>query len=347
MYRIGIIGGGIAGSTAALELKKAGFEIVIFEKENQIGGQIKEFGCKATDVCTRCNLCLVDSIFNQIKNDPEIEIKTGHQTVDAYRDQDGFTLYCETQNKDLEYSGFDKILLATGYKRWSELETGTPEIFDDPRIIWAGEMEEMLFSREDKLQHKSLEIGTEKKPESAYFIQCNGSRSPQEKARYCSRVCCGYNYRLARVLRDNFPEMELGIFFIDMQESGFLTDLSFQRLEEENIKYYNCKPLRINRDGDKLTVSYEDQSKGEMAKVKTDLLILSEGIHPGEDNLRWADLFNLQLDEDGFLEPIWPGEKSGVYLAGTVKNPGDIATTIADSRKTAYKIIEELKEVPV
>ncbi|MGM0414247.1 MAG: FAD-dependent oxidoreductase [Bacillota bacterium] len=345
MTRIGVIGGGIAGSTVAVELAEAGFEVVLFEKTDKIGGQISEFGCKATDICTRCNLCLVDSVFNQLHQDSRIKINKNHQVIDSYKENDGFTLYCEEDGVEKTYKDFDKIVLATGYRRWSELETGTPEIFADQRIIWSGQFEEMLFKRRDYLQDKDLELDLDFKPESAYFIQCNGSRSPQEKASYCSRVCCGYNYRIARVLRETYPEMEIGIFFIDMQEAGFLTDLSFQKLIDEEIEYFNCKPLRINRKDDRIEVAYEDQELGKMKKVKTDLLVLSEGIHPGKENELWSKLFNLQLDSDGFLKEINPGRATGVYLAGTISGPGDIATTISKSKAVANEIISVEKEV--
>ncbi|MGM0420122.1 MAG: FAD-dependent oxidoreductase [Bacillota bacterium] len=347
MMKIGVIGGGIAGAAAAVELAEAGLEVVVFEKDEEIGGQVKEFGCKATDICTRCNLCLVDTVFNRARNNAGIHLRTGHQLIDAYQDEGKYELYFETPEEEVTYSDFDKVLLATGYRRWSELETGTPEIFTDNRIIWAGEFEEMLFRREDSLQDKSLDLGLGFQPESALFIQCNGSRSPREKAQYCSRVCCGYNYRLARVLRDNFPEMKLGIFFIDMQESGFLTDLSFTKLEDENIDYYNCKPLRIEPGESGLVIAYEDQQEGKMREISTDILVLSEGIHPGRENQRWSSLFNLQLNEDGFLRPIWPGRETGVYLAGTITGPGDVATTLAESKKVAYEIIGAAKEALV
>ncbi len=347
MTRIGVIGGGIAGSSVAVELADAGIEVLLFEKSGEIGGQIKEFGCKATDICTRCNLCLVDSVFNQVRRDKSIKTKNNHKVIDAYKEDGLFTLYCDTDKREEIYTNIDKIVLATGYRRWSELETGTPEIFDDKRIIWSGEFEEMLFKREDHLQKKDLDLDLDFEPESALFIQCNGSRSPQEKAAYCSRVCCGYNYRIARVLRESFPEMELGIFFIDIQEAGFLTDLSFQRLNDEGIDYYNCKPLRINKAAGKIEIAYEDQQEGKMAIAKTDLLVLSEGIHPGLENELWSKLFNLQLTDDGFLEEIVPGSESDVYLAGTISGPGDIATTISKSKAVANQIIYQEKEVVV
>ncbi len=343
MSRIGIIGGGIAGCTAAAELAEAGEEVLLLEKNTELGGNIKNYGCKADDSCTKCNLCLVDSIFNQVKENSRVEIRTETTVLDCL-EEDNFRLIIEDEDGEGFIEGLSEIVLATGHTRWSELETGTPEIFSSDRIIWASDFEEMLENRKDQLSGESLKMNLGFEPGSAVFLQCNGSRSIQEKARYCSRVCCGYNYRMARVLRHSFPEMDLSMFFIDMQEAGFLVNLSFQDLEEHNIDYYNCKPLRLEREEEALKLHYENQKQGKMETITTDLLVLSEGIRPGPEHERWARIFNLQLNDDGFLEPIWPEEKTGIYLAGTVAEPGDSAATIARSRETAYRLLECRRE---
>ncbi|SDL20080.1 FAD-dependent oxidoreductase [Halarsenatibacter silvermanii] len=339
MSRIGVIGGGIAGCTVASELADAGEDVVLLEKEDELGGNIKNYGCKATDSCTKCNLCLVDSIFNSVRESDRIEVRENTAVLDCL-EKEGFGLVVEDDDGEYTLDDISEIVLATGHKRWSELETGTPEIFEDERILWASDFEDMLEGRKDQLCEESLEMNLGFSPDSAVFLQCNGSRSIQEKARYCSKVCCGYNYRIAQVLRHNFPEMDLSMFFIDMQEAGFLVNLSFEKLSELDIDYYNCKPLRLESSSDSLQLNYEDQKEGKMEKLDTDLLVLSEGIHRGTEHEHWSKIFNLQQTEDGFLRPIWPGEETGVYLAGTVTGPGDSATTIAKSRETAYRLLD-------
>lgn len=340
MSRIAVIGGGIAGCTAAAELAAAGQQILLVEKEDSLGGNIKNYGCKADSLCTRCNLCLVDTVFNEVRENQAVEVVYNTTVVDCLQEKDEYTLITSDDEGEKEVGDISEVVLATGHTRWSELETGTPEIFQDERIIWASDFEDMLEERQDQLSGQSLEFDLGFAPKSAVFLQCNGSRNLQEKAQYCSRVCCGYNYRIARVLRENFPEMELSMFFIDMQEAGFLVNLSRRDLQEREIAYYNCKPLRLERGQDSLIIHYEDQQSGKMATIATDLLVLSEGIHPGPEHDRWARIFNLQQTEDGFLRPIWSPEESGIYLAGTITSPGDIATTIAESKTMAYRLLE-------
>ncbi len=343
MSRIGVIGGGIAGCTVASELADAGEDVILLEKEEELGGNIKNYGCKATDTCTKCNMCLVDSIFKEVKESEKVDIRL-QTTVRDCLQEDEYELVVEDEDGEKIVSDLSEIVLATGHVRWSELETGTPEIFSDERIIWASDFEDMLEARKDQLCEESLEMNLGFQPESAVFLQCNGSRSIREKARYCSRVCCGYNYRMAQVLRHNFPEMDISMFFIDMQEAGFLVNLSFADLEDQDIDYYNCKPLRLEEKSEGLMIHYEDQKQGKMETLQTDLLVLSEGIHAGSEHERWSRIFNLQQDEDGFLRPIWPQEETGIYLAGTITSPGDSATTVAESREIAYRILDNKAE---
>ncbi|MCF8008460.1 MAG: FAD-dependent oxidoreductase [Halanaerobiales bacterium] len=337
MKKIAIIGGGIAGSQTAAVLADKGYDITIVEKSDSIGGNIKDFGCKATDLCLQDNLCLVDDVFNLVNDNENINLMFNTRVNDLSGKPGCYSLGIEREGVFSSIDNLDYIVLATGYTRWSDLETGTPEVDQDERIMWASELEELIKFRKDHEQ--GFKLGLKQEPESAVFIQCNGSRSIQEKARYCSKICCGYSYRMARVLKHFYPEIEITMFYMDLQEAGYLQELNFQKLKENGIDYINCKPIKVYSKKDKVNIFYEDQNKGKKDSLKTDLLVLSEGVHPKEVNEDWSRLFNLQLDQYGFLYPIEAEEKTNIYLAGTIKGPKDIAFTISDSKNVAYKII--------
>jgi heterodisulfide reductase subunit A len=342
MKKIAIIGGGIAGAQAAVELARKNNQVIIIEKSDQIGGNIKDYGCKAVDICLKDNLCLVDQIFNEVEEFDNIE-KLYQTRVNDFEGKPGsYRLGIEREGEFSSINDLDYIVIATGYTQWSDLETGTPEVDQDERIIWGSDLEEFFKSRKDHLaQPNKINLGFE--PDSAVFILCNGSRSIQEKAKYCSRICCGYSYRMARVLKHFFPDIDITIFFMDLQEGGYLQELSYQKLEDNGIDYINCKPIKVSSTEKNVNIFFEDQNKGKKDNLKTDLLVLSEGIHAKEVNEKWSQLFNLQLDEYGFLYPIEDEKKTQVYLAGTIKGPKDIAGTLSDSKNVAYKIINEIQ----
>ncbi|MBS3811421.1 MAG: FAD-dependent oxidoreductase [Halanaerobiales bacterium] len=342
MKKIAIIGGGIAGAQTAVELAARDHQVIIIEKSDELGGNIKDYGCKAVDVCLKDNLCLVDDVFNEVEDFDNIDILFQTRVNDFTGKPGSYSLGIEREGVFSSIDDLDYLVVATGYTKWSDLETGTPEVYEDKRIIWASQLEEFIKSRKDHLDvdHK---LTLDFEPESAVFIQCNGSRSIQEKAKYCSRICCGYSYRMARVLKHFFPEIEITIFFMDLQEGGYLQELSYQKLDDNEIGYINCKPIKVSSQDEKINIFYEDQKKGKKDNLKTDLLILSEGIHAKKVNEEWSRLFNLQLDEYGFLYPIEDQKDTNIYLAGTIKGPKDIAGTISDSKNVAYKIINDNK----
>lgn len=336
--KIAVLGGGIAGLTVAVELAKAGNQIQIIEKTDQLGGNIKNFGCKAVDKCTKCNLCLVDDIMLASTKMDNIDISYETFVNDLRGEKGNYSLGIEKDASLGELTGFDKIILATGFTRWSKLETGTVEAFKNPGIIWASQLEELLKNRGDHIAQDNL-LNLDYKVNSVVFIQCNGSRSIQEKASFCSRICCGYSYRMAQALQKFFPEIKINIFFMDLQEGSSLQELTFSKLDDAGIDYINCRPIRVKEDEKELKVIYEEQQTGKMAEFPTDLIVLSEGSYPNSDNEKLASIFNLQLDEYGFLNPIEEEAKTGIYLAGTIKGPADIATTISASKNVAYGIL--------
>ncbi len=341
MKKIAIIGGGIAGSQTAVKLAEAGNDVIIIENSDTIGGNIKEFGCKAVDICLKDNLCLVDDIFTQVNQNENIDIYFQTRVNDFWGKPGSYSLGIEREGVFSSIDELDYIVVATGYTRFSDLETGTPEVYSDKKIVWASELEEYFKGRQDHIEDNDNKLNLDFEPKSAVFIQCNGSRSIQEKARYCSKVCCGYSYRMARVLKHFYPEIEINIFFMDLQEGGYLQELSYKKLDENDIGYINCKPIKVKSENNKVNIFYEDQNKGVKDNIKADLLVLSEGIHAKEVNEVWSRLFNLQLDKYGFLYPIEDEKETQIYLAGTIKGPKDIAGTLSDSKNVAYKIMND------
>jgi len=71
-----VVGGGIAGITSALELANSGLEVYLIEREAAIGGWAASFCCKATEVCTKCSVCLVPQKLNEVASHPRISILT-------------------------------------------------------------------------------------------------------------------------------------------------------------------------------------------------------------------------------------------------------------------------------
>ncbi|MHB1485365.1 MAG: FAD-dependent oxidoreductase [Saccharofermentanales bacterium] len=334
MDYVAVIGGGISGCSAADRLAQAGRSVLLIEKAGFLGGNIIDYGCKADSECVKDNLCLVQGLFDKVSRNDDIRILYNSEVIDFKRGKDGdASIEVRTGNSSAVYDNVTSVVLATGMVKFSDKETGAIQWQNDEKVIWASGLENILYHR------KSENIGLDRDIKNAVFIQCNGSRSVLDKADYCSRVCCGYSYRMARALKFFYPDIHITMMYMDLQEAGHIQDLSFETLDKHGIGYILCRPVAINKDNDLINIEYEDRSKGGMSVLSADIVILSEGMHPGSENGKFAGLFNLQIDEKGFLVSIEDEADCGVYLAGTVKGPRDIASSINDAVRVANMII--------
>ncbi len=331
-----MIGGGIAGCSAAYGLSEAGKRVVLLEKSDQLGGNIRKFGCKADDRCVMDNLCLVEGVFDKIKNKKNIEILYNSQVDSLSGNAGNYSLKVGSNGNYTLLEELEAIIIATGYVKFSEKETGALQWEKDRRILWASELEEALYRRKSR-------IGILEGVRSMVFIQCQGSRTATEKADYCSRACCGYSYRMARAARYLHPGIHIDMLYMDPQEAGYMQELSFEVLERYEMHPILCRPVSIKKRDDVIAISYEDREDGEVKKLAADLVILSEGMHPGEDNEKIAEIFNLQIDEKGFLSSVEDEAASGIYLAGTVKGPREIAESINEAKIAADRILSASK----
>jgi heterodisulfide reductase subunit A len=186
-----------------------------------------------------------------------------------------------------------------------------------------------------------------KAPEKVAFIQCVGSRDERLGNLWCSKVCCPYALRTAMSMKHKHPEMEITIFYMDIQNTGngfpafydqCRTDLNFVR----NIPV-DVYPLT----NDRLRTRFMEEGAGVPTDAEFDLLVLSVGIMPGSDNQALADIFGLELNPDGFfaaqdsLNPTLTAT-TGVFLAGTVQGPKTIANSMAHAGQSAREVIKYL-----
>ncbi len=352
MDRIAVIGGGIAGCSAAYRLSEAGKSVVLVEKSGVMGGNIRNFGCKADEKCVRDNLCLVEGVFDKVKNNINIEIIYDSEVIGLTGKPGEYSLGIRTAGLGSgngcapfirTITDIRSIILATGYVKSSEKETRSIQWAKDENIIWASHLEELLYKRGSVASNAGVPgysgISLKGDIKRAVFIQCNGSRSIQEKADYCSRVCCGYSYRMARALKYFYKDIEINMLYMDLQEAGYAQELSFEELDSRGIGYILCKPVDISRRDGCLEITCEDRENGGIKTIAADLVVLSEGIHPGADNERLATVFNLQEDDRGFLYNIEDEMASGIYLAGTVKGPKPLSESINDARVAVDRVL--------
>jgi len=328
MYHVLIIGGGFSGCVIADELSGCGAKVSIVERSARIGGKVRNYGCKATDKCNNCGVCLSAGLWEKVEKTPQIDIINNSKLADVNGKAGDFSVILKTPEGTKGINGISHIVVATGFEE-SNAYAGHLQIEGKLGIIRGLELEALCKGR----KKDSL---FEKAPDSVAFIQCVGSRDKKDDSIYCSRVCCSYSTRAAKVIRHIYPECWITFFYMEMQavsNGDYFASLK----DEQNIEFIKCRPLRI-KAGEPVIIEFENPENGDIAKREFDYVVLSEGIHPAKDADIMAELCGLLQDKNGFLG----SGNDGIYVAGCAKRPAKIEETWSDAVAVANQIRSEI-----
>jgi heterodisulfide reductase subunit A len=383
-----VIGGGIAGLTAARDLADYDLNIHLVEKEPFLGGHAIAYNCKATDECRQCDACTVEKTLKQVLDHPNITTHRASQVIEASPDspysvtieqaplydseseqailaqnyascpvpgairkgtspnhsplyavnpalrdqlktalgQTGIDLDQKSAQKKVQA---DSIILASGFVPFDPVQKPTYGYGRLPNVISAFDME--LLKKETG---SYVRPSDQSAPKKAAFIQCVGSRNEQLGHLWCSHVCCPYALRMAEVMKSQQPEMEICVYYMDIQNIGKESPLFYNQCQQD-LEFIRTIPVDIYAaDNNDVLVSTMNEQDGVLTQREHDLVVLSVGIMPGKDNTSLAQLLGLDLSKEGFFQvnnelDTTTTKQPGLFLAGTTTGPKSIAESIA------------------
>lgn len=322
-----VIGGGIAGMTAAKALAAQGYEAHIVERNETLGGQALRLFKTPKGEDIQANLA---AMVNDISNNPKIHVhlKTEIDNVD------GFVGNFKTR---LVSSGAENVLdhgvavMATGA---SPLNPTEYMFGQDSRIITSQQLDEKFMKNDPSLNDV----------DTAVFIQCVGSREPERP--YCSRLCCTHSIDNALELKHRDPEKNVYVLYRDIRSYGereYLykeardAGVIFIRYDLEN------KPKVSIKEG-KVSVEITDPILGLPLDIRADLVSLATAIVPYRDE-KLAQFFKVPMNADGFFverhAKLGPSEfaTDGVFLCGMAHYPKPIDESVAQGQAAASRAI--------
>ena len=166
------------------------------------------------------------------------------------------------------------------------------------------------------------------RPEKVLMVQCVGSRDPRTHE-YCSVICCGVAVKHALDIKKRWPDTDITILHKDIRLNGKDYERFYYEAGERGVKLVRGETGKLTRDGDEFTFTYVDEG-GEEAKLKADMVVLSNGVEAGPGNQALAKAMGLDVNPDGFINErnpkLSPVETNiaGVYIAGACQGPMDI-----------------------
>jgi heterodisulfide reductase subunit A len=312
-----VIGGGIAGMTAALELARQGFEVHLVEKEKELGGNLCTLHYTLEDDDPKEQL---SKTVKEVMENDEIHVYVGAEVVDVSGFVGNFKskITCNGKEKEIEHG---IIIVATGAVEYKPIEY----LYGlDPRVLTQHELEEKITEGEFKA-------------EKVVMIQCVGARTKERPN--CSRICCGEAIKNSLKIKEISPETDVYVLYKDVRSYGFREDY-YREAAEKGVLFINYEDERkpqVTNGNNQLKVRFWEPVIRKEVEIEPNLLILSAAIIPNPDNKRLSEMLKVPLTKDGFfleahmkLRPV-DFATDGIFLCGMAHSPKYIDESIAQA----------------
>jgi len=322
-----IIGGGVAGMVAALNLAEQGFQVHLVEKTTQLGGNaLHLFQTWSGEHVPR----YLKGLKEAVQQHPLIEV-TYTSTVTAVSGHVGdFTTTLRIGSSRRRTIEHGAVIITTGAKRY------IPEEFE------YGKIPKVVASIEfDKLHmHNETRVAGGK---SFVFIQCVGSRNHERP--YCSKSCCTHSIQSAIKLKKEAPSRQIYILYREIRTYG-QRERIYNQARELGIVFINYElhgPPRIRKAEGGVLVEVWDHVLHRPLEILADMVILASATLASPDAGGLANLFKLPLSRDGFFQEahakLRPVEfhVDGVFVAGLAHYPKPLEESISQALAAAAK----------
>lgn len=230
------------------------------------------------------------------------------------------------------------IILATGWKPYDVTKLTNLGAGKITNCISNMQMER-LASPCGPTQGKILRPSDQSAPKKVAFVQCAGSRDENHLS-YCSYICCMASLKQAQYLREQNPDAEVTIFYIDLRTPGRYDNFAKKILADPKVNAVKGKVAAVEEDiqTSGVWVTVEDALAGNKQKERFDLVVLATGMQPSLAGV--ALPLDVEVDDQGF---IVGGEEKGIFAAGCAKEPLDVMKSAQSGTAAAMKAIQTVR----
>ncbi len=349
-----VIGGGIAGLQAALDIAESGYPVILVEKEPHLGGRMGQLSGTYLNFDTAPDL--LASIIQAVTHHPNIQVITEAEVEELGGYVGNFTVKVRTSvdsgfvNSDESTSvrvpnvqtyDVGAIIVATGYDLYAKEKLGYYGGGQYPDVIDGLQFERMLATVGQIRRPSDGKV-----PQEVVWVQCAGSRDPELHKPYCSKICCMYVAKQTIMYKRQVPEGQAYVFYIDIRSAGKgYEEFVQQAMEQYDVLYLRGKVSKIFQENGRVMVWGADTLTGKPLEVAADLVVLATAAVPSEGSKDLGQRLRIATDEHGFFSEAHPKLRpvesltAGIYLAGAAQFPKDIPETIAQASGAAAKVL--------
>ncbi len=320
-----VIGGGIAGMSAALSLADQGFKTYLVETENELGGRLQRihYTIEGLNVDE-----FLRDVQERVMNHDLIEVFTGSTVTKV----DGFigNFKSEISNgNSINTKEHGVVIVATGTDEAETRDFGYGTLRG---VNTQHELEDML----NDMYPGDIENG-----ETFVMIQCVESRN--DEFPYCSRTCCTQAIKNSLKIKEINPRADIYVLYRDIRTYGF-KETYYEEARDKGVvflRYDPDNPPEIYEDNNGLVVKFDEQFMREELRIPAEHVVLSLGLRPQPGHGDIAKMLKVPVNEDGYfleahvkLRPV-DFATEGIFVAGTCHYPKFIDESIAQAQAAA------------
>jgi quinone-modifying oxidoreductase subunit QmoB len=366
-----VVGGGVTGMTAALEAAKAGYNAVLVEQAEELGGFQKNVTKNVVFPFKDVEDNQIGKLAAAVKNNEKIKVFTGSKIEKLSGGPCLFNASIK-QNGSTSDHPIGAVVLAAGWKPYD------PEKLDKglgygatPNVVTNVQFEER--AKAGKITRPS----DDRPLKTVAFIQCAGQRDPKHLA-YCSSICCFTALKQAIQVKQQDPDANVFVFYQEMRTPGQGEDF-FRKAQSEGVIFVRSQAPEVLTSGSKVAVEAFDELLGEKILLDdVDLVVLATGMVPvtsfGEDykakklteeppkkeemvasvdSIFVSDILNLEYRQGPELPELkygfpdshficfpYESRRTGIFSAGPVRRPMGVSSAIEDGTGAAMKAIQ-------
>jgi heterodisulfide reductase subunit A2 len=319
-----VIGGGLAGMTAALTLGDLGIQTALVEQEAHLGGNARRIHHTLEGSSP---LRFAERLGRRVKTHRNIAVHT-QTTVKDIKGGIGHFSTRLVRNGITTQLDVGGLIIATGGEPYRPVEYAY------------GESEQTMTQREfEERLHTQAEFA----PKKVVMIQCVGSRN--EEFPLCSRICCAAAVKNSIRLLERNPSASVFVLYRDIRTFGFKEEYyrKARELGAVFVKFEPDEPPEVIHEDGGMRVRVPDHASGTMLEIAPDALVLSTGIRPGPQTKTIARMLKLPLTQEGFFLEAHPKlspldfSSAGIYLCGLAHSPRFVEESLLQARGAAAR----------
>jgi heterodisulfide reductase subunit A len=328
-----VIGGGVAGMSAALGLANQGIQVHLVEREQELGGLIR--GVQTLFPTEQETYELLRPLAERVKAHPQISVLLGSEVENVSGFIGDFDVSVRSEG-EVEGLRVGTIIVATGAEELKPV--GLYRYGELPNVVTQLEFEEKFKSGGDV-------------PRSVAIINCVGARIPQRT--YCGRFCCATAIKNAIWIKERDPKVQVYVLHRDVMAYGVEIEEFYRRAMELGVRFlrYDVEnPPEVLGEDRAKGVKVQHQLMGKEVVLPVDVVVLTTPLVARENNEKLSKMLKVPLGSEGFfleahlkLRPI-EFSTDGVYVCGAARYPSSIPESVSQAYAAAAKASIPIRE---